>query len=186
VAEVPIHILDMLGLGEWIELGLMLFQKNDRKLLEEEKELAIRYFKKYPWLNRIRINEQRKTGTRKGRIVYVSGSIINSYGPIQNDVFVHELVHVWQYFEKGLVYIPRALWAQKTKEAYNYGGKEALEKAIQSGIGLDYFNYEQQAALVQDHFRGLSFLKYRYSLEEPKIIQPLMEKILIKSGMNTF
>ncbi|MEZ5056218.1 MAG: hypothetical protein R2879_04190 [Saprospiraceae bacterium] len=186
LAEIPIHILDILGLGEWIELGLIAFQKNDRKLLEEENEIALKYFKKFSWVSRIRINEQRRTGTRKGRIVYVSGSIINSYGSIQNDVLVHEMVHVWQYFEKGLVYIPRALWAQKTNEGYNYGGKEALEKAIQSGIGLDFFNYEQQAALVQDHYRGLSFLKYRYSFEEPDIIQPIFEKILKQSGIHPF
>ena len=50
------------------------------------------------------------------------------------------------------VYIVRALWAQKSKEGYDYGGIEGLAQAINEGKGLFDFNFEQQASIIEHYF----------------------------------
>lgn len=70
-----------------------------------------------------------------------------------NSVLLHELVHVWQFQNMGIVYIPRALRAQYSSKGYNYGGLDALQMQIEQGKGLDSFNLEQQADIIADYFR---------------------------------
>ena len=72
---------------------------------------------------------------------------------MNNSLLIHELVHVWQYQKVGIVYIPRALVAQRSAEGYDYGGAEGLEAARQAGRSLLEFNLEQQADIVSDYYR---------------------------------
>lgn len=97
----------------------------------------------------VRIDEHALLGPSWGNFCYVSFFTINSWGPMADTTLVHELVHVWQYTHRGAVYIPRALAAQRSAMGYNYGGLEPLRRAA----GLESFNYEQQADLIEDAFR---------------------------------
>lgn len=177
------QLFDLLGTGEWLECFLLLFKKNGRKILEEEKYLLEKYFGKTDWTNRISINSERKTGTFKGKVKYVSGATINSLGPVSDDVLVHEFVHVWQYFEKGLCYIPLALYAQTTKEGYDYGGKVALESALHHSDPLASFNWEQQASIVQDHYRGTLGLDFKYGGKYNTAMLAALTRVLKQSGL---
>lgn len=97
----------------------------------------------------IRIDERALVGPSWGNFCYVNFHTINSWGPMSPPTLVHEVVHVWQYTHRGAAYIPRALYAQRTPEGYNYGGLGPLERATQ----LEDFNYEQQADIIEDAFR---------------------------------
>lgn len=104
---------------------------------------------------RVRIDERAHLGPRKGNFCYVSCYTINCWGKMPDSILIHELTHVWQYQQVGIVYIPRALAAQFSPEGYNYGGVHALRRAIQTGKKLLDFNYEQQADIIEDYYRLL-------------------------------
>ncbi|MEZ4980965.1 MAG: hypothetical protein R2769_05130 [Saprospiraceae bacterium] len=113
-------------------------------MLEEENEIALKYFKKFSWVSESESTNKGGQEPEKAELFTFREAPINSYGSIQNDVLVHEMVHVWQYFEKGLVYIPRALWAQKTNEGYNYGEKKHLKgHSIRNWFGFSIMNNKQ-------------------------------------------
>jgi hypothetical protein len=99
----------------------------------------------------IRIDENSHTA-RRLRAKYVSFNTINSWGKMSSDVFIHELVHIWQYQRLGSVYIAEALAAQRSQAGYNYGGIEALRNALKEGKTLRDFNFEQQGDIVQDYY----------------------------------
>ena len=86
---------------------------------------------------------------------------INSWGEMHDDVFIHELVHVWQYERFGAMYIAKALLAQR-EEGYNYGGRSRLAKARELGGKLTDFNFEQQADIVMDYYRLITGRSVRW------------------------
>ena len=67
-------------------------------------------------------------------------------------VFVHELTHVWQYEQRGLVYVPQAWHAQsRWGEGYDYGG--IAELARRKGVQrLSSFGVEQQGNIMRDYY----------------------------------
>ena len=103
--------------------------------------------------DRVRIDEFALVGPRQNLYCYVSFFMINSWGSMHNSVLLHELVHVWQFQHIGIVYIPRALNAQRTIQGYNYGGVENLKACWHAGKGLKDFNLEQQADIIMDYYR---------------------------------
>ena len=104
-------------------------------------------------LNRIRVDDKTKVGSRKNNYAYVGFYTINLYGFLHPNLLIHELVHIWQYSQKGSVYIPRALKAQQSIMKYDYGGLPNLEYFMNDKLGLEAFNYEQQAEIVSDFYR---------------------------------
>ena len=70
-----------------------------------------------------------------------------------DSTLIHELTHVWQYEQIGAVYMPRALRAQFSAKAYDYGGAAALRAFSLKDQDLLAFNLEQQADIVEDYFR---------------------------------
>jgi hypothetical protein len=66
---------------------------------------------------------------------------------------MHELTHVYQYETVGTRYLGEAIYMLiKTKrDCYNYGKREGLQKAIDSGKLYSAYNREQQAMIVQDY-----------------------------------
>jgi hypothetical protein len=145
--------LDLLGLGEWYEILNDLIKFNSRPLTAEELQLAQSVFGDTIRYRRVRIDEYALLGPARYRFCYVSFYLINSWGKMHEALLVHELVHVWQYEHVGMVYISRALAAQRSKEGYNYGGVAALLRAKEAGGALLDFNYEQQAEIISDYFR---------------------------------
>ncbi|MGB3799373.1 MAG: hypothetical protein WA952_06120 [Lewinella sp.] len=120
-----------------------------RPLNPEEVDLLYPVFGESIPYHRIRLHERAHIGPRRHGIAYVSFFTINSWGKLSPPVLVHEVMHVWQYVHRGALYIPRALAAQRTFSGYNYGGLPGLRRAT----GLDSFNYEQMAAVIEDGYR---------------------------------
>ena len=118
-----------------------------------EKELAESVFGNSIHYYRVRIDEYAYAGPKQAHFCYVSFHTVNSWGPMNNSILIHELVHVWQYEKMGAIYIPRALRAQHTQAGYNYGGVEALKAAIRTDKDLNSFNLEQQADIIADYYR---------------------------------
>lgn len=180
--EAVFYLLDCAGIGEVYESLADLLKFNTRPLYGWERKLARELFGDSLYLDRVRIDESAFAGPRQGRFCYVSCCTVNSWGPMQNSLLIHELVHVWQYQHLGLVYIPRALSAQHFGAGYDYGGVAKLRDYRQKGRRLLDFNYEQQADIVADYYRikngyrprwgggGLADLPvYEYFVEQLKV-----------------
>lgn len=149
--EGSLLLADLLGvpvlyetLADWVKF-------RTRGLNEEELRLARIVFGNALDYRRIRVDERAHIGCRQQHIAYVSFYMINSWGPLSPTVFIHELVHVWQYQQVGAVYLSRALLAQASPMGYNYGGVGMLKDHLREGLAG--FNYEQQADIIADYYR---------------------------------
>jgi hypothetical protein len=127
-------------------------KSNTRRLTSREIALAYSIFGESIDYKRVRIDDKARIACRQHDLAYVGFEVINSWGALSDPHFIHEMVHVWQYQHFGSCYIPRALWAQRTKAGYNYGGIEGLEAALAAGKRLLDFNWEQQGDIVADYF----------------------------------
>ncbi|MBR9923062.1 MAG: hypothetical protein GYB31_19720 [Bacteroidetes bacterium] len=151
--ELIILSLEIGGLGEWYELGNRLIKWNTRKLTAGEEAMGKAvYGQSIPW-KYIRVDGKARYGPRRLKIAYVSFFTINYWEKLRADVFIHELMHVWQYHHLGAIYIIRALHAQRTEAGYDYGGEKVLLNALKARKGLFHFNYEQQADIIADRWR---------------------------------
>lgn len=151
--ELLLLIIDCLGISELYEACCEFSKFNTRPLEDWEKELAQTIFGNTIAYNRVRLDDSAWLGPPQYHVCYVSFYTVNSWGPMNNSIFVHELVHVWQYQNLGITYIPRALRAGKSIQGYNYGGLERLREVMDRGGQLLDFNYEQQADIISDYYR---------------------------------
>ncbi|HKK76255.1 MAG TPA: hypothetical protein VJ953_14345 [Saprospiraceae bacterium] len=151
--ETLLYLLDLIGFAEIYEALANIIKFNTRPLYGWEIELGKRIYGESIRWQRVRLDEAAWIGPRQFSLCYVSGFTINSWGPMNNALLIHELMHVWQYQQMGLVYIVHALRAYHSEENYNYGGLEKLRevKATQKGIWV--FNLEQQADIMSDYYR---------------------------------
>jgi len=152
-----VYIFELLGLPGFYETISELIKFNTRVLSQKEITLAKSIFGDNLNYELIRWDKKAFFGAKTNKIAYVSFHTINSWGNLRKDIFIHELVHIWQYEQLGAVYIPRALAAQNTKEGYNYGGLDRLKKYEYKGLSA--FNLEQQADIIADYFRIKNNLK---------------------------
>ena len=152
-SELGVSFLEIFGVVEIYETINDFVKFNTRPLTNWEINLAKDIFGNSINYKRVRIDEYAFVGPRQHRFCYVSFNLINSWGPMQNSIFIHEMVHVWQYENLGAIYIPKALSAQYTTEGYNYGGVETLKQYMQEGKDFLDFNYEQQGDIVADYYR---------------------------------
>lgn len=132
------------GLSEWIKWST-------RPLTKEELELSKSYFGDSINYKIVRVHPMARFTANKYTLAYVSFNTINHYHNITRDVFIHEMVHVWQHQNLGGVYAVKALHAQYKGNAYEYGGFEGLYQAMLQGRSLLSFNFEQQAEIIQDY-----------------------------------
>lgn len=189
ILETGILFLDLLGAMDLYETVAEWVKWRTRPLTDAEIQTGRDVFGDSLDWRRVRIDDRAWLGPRQWRLCYVSGYTINSWGPMSNPLLVHELMHVWQYHHRGLVYIPRALRAYHSKEGYNYGGVEQLRQLYRADCGIDALNYEQQGDLVADYYRltrglppqwgfaGMDALPiYRYFLQDIRRVQPNREK----------
>ena len=151
--EMLLLLLDCLAIGELYETLIDFAKFNSRPLYAWEKKLARPIFGRSINYQRIRIDEYSVAGPRQFQFCYVSFYCINSWGRMDNSLLIHELVHVRQYQKLGIVYIPRALAAQRSPEGYDYGGAQGLEAALLAGRSFQDFNLEQQADIISDYYR---------------------------------
>lgn len=153
MSEVAVSFLEVFGIGEIYETICDFTKPNSRPLYDWEIKLAEEIFGDSINYQRVRIDESAHIGPRQQHFCYVSFYIINSWGKMSNSTLIHELVHVWQYENMGAVYIPRALYAQTTKEGYNYGGLNVLKLFLMKKKTLYDFNLEQQGDIFSDYFK---------------------------------
>ena len=151
--ELFLLFLDVVGISEIIEIVMDFAKFNSRPLNSWERDLAYEVFGDSINYDRVRLDEFALIGPKQKLYCYVSFYMINSWGSMHNSVLLHELVHVWQFQHLGIVYIPRALSAQRSAEGYDYGGVSLLRIAMEKGIGLVDFNLEQQADIIMDYYR---------------------------------
>lgn len=133
-------------LADWCKWNTRPLTRAERLLLWDVYGDSLDY-------NRIRIDEHAYLGPPQLHICYVSFHTINSWGPMRPDTLIHEAMHIWQFERYGAAYIPRALAAQRSPLAYDYGGYTALLRASHLDLGLDAFNFEQQADILADYWR---------------------------------
>lgn len=186
LAEVVIAFLELLGIGEIYETICDFLKPSTRPLFAWEIAMAKSIFGNSINYQRVRIDESAYLGPKQNHFCYVSFYIINSWGQMQNSTLIHELVHVWQYENMGAVYIPRALWAQTTREGYNYGGKDNLKLSIMKNKTLYDFNLEQQGDIISDYFQlknGYSTRWGNANISHAKLYEKIIyEKLLGMKG----
>lgn len=146
------YILDVVYIPELYKTVYFLLKPSIRFLSKEELNLAESVFKDCVDLDKVLIDNFSGRVSKKWGIAYVSFDLIHTWKSLRRDVFIHELMHVYQYYHFGSVYIFRALLAQRSKEGYDYGGLAGLYTAIDEGKTLFDFNFEQQASIIEHYF----------------------------------
>ena len=144
------YILDIFWVGEIYETAAEWLKYSTRSLNAKERYIVKTLFGNAIDVERIRIDQLAITA-RLSKATYVGIYTINSFGEMSEDLFVHELIHIWQYTRLGSVYIPRALRAQRSTEGYNYGGIDQLRLGDAEWMS---YNYEQQGDILADYWRA--------------------------------
>jgi len=144
------YFLDIIAFGEFYDISSGIIKFKTRVLSKEEIHLAKSIYGDSIDYARVRIDEAPKLIPGRGVAAYVGINTINFVKQKTDALFIHELIHIWQYQNLGSVYIPRALRAQRTKEGYDYNGNRGL--ACAEGRSILTFNYEQQGDIARDYF----------------------------------
>lgn len=144
------YFLDLVAFGELYDICSGFIKLKTRVLSKEEIELAKTVYGDSIDYARVRIDEAPKLVPARGVAAYVGVNTINFVKEKTDTLYIHELIHIWQYQNLGSIYIPRALRAQRTNEGYNYNGNEGL--AFAEGQSILTFNYEQQGDIARDYF----------------------------------
>ncbi len=94
---------------------------------------------------RIKENEQLATKVSDGCPFTVGNTIFIPPGrmPLKADLLAHEMMHVWQFQTGGSEYLPKALWAQKLGDGYDFA------KGIGEGKTWGELNPEQQGEFIE-------------------------------------
>ena len=163
-----IDSLEVVGLGEAWEIAFEILKPWQRGMTSEEIAVARSVFGDSIPYDQVRLDEH-SLMAGIGR-THVTGTIINSTKDLNDDEMIHELTHVWQYVNDGLVYIPEAIAAQ-SGEGYDYGGVADLRTKMAAGQGISAYNREQQGEIVRDYFNLR--LKARQQYEAVGQIAPL-------------
>ena len=129
-----IYLIECLCVPELYESFSSLVKFNTRPLTEEEIALGLSVFGETMDYELIRLDEKTFIVSKPKRICYVSFHTINNWGNLSPSLFIHELMHVWQYERMGMMYIPRALSAQNTEIGYNYGGRRSFKRTTRYWI----------------------------------------------------
>lgn len=153
MSDLWFYIMDVLGIPEVYQLIIRLIKWNTRALNDAEINTARQVFGTNLNYEVIRIDETARFGTKKIAAAYVSFNTINYNKKINKEIFVHELVHIWQYQHFGSIYIAKAIKAQFSKAGYDYGGVSHLYHHMLKGGKLIDFNFEQQADIIEDYYK---------------------------------
>ena len=156
----PFMFAECLLIFDIYEILSNVLKRNIRPLTDAEILRGSEIFGKSIDFQLVMIDDKAHYVVRDKVIAYVSFNTINSHGALPPDIFIHELVHVWQYQNFGAGYIMQALWAQRTKEFYNYAYTEGWSDLK----SIHEFNAEQQGDLVQDYYRLKTGLRAQWQI----------------------
>lgn len=151
-AELFVLLLECLGIGEIYETLADLLKYKARPLTKNEIKLAKSIYGQSIDYTKVTIDETAWLGPKQYRFCYVSFNTINCWGKLSDYIFIHEMMHIWQYQQLGAKYMIRALIAQHSKMGYDYGGITDILGKIKNGKSLFDYNFEQQADVVTDYF----------------------------------
>lgn len=152
-------ILDMVMVGEILDLVFQVLKPNSRSLSDTELTEAKKVYGDGLRYWQIRIDEysliaklgalfagSKNMGVTTFHTINFTRKIVAAPGNGDMDWLIHELAHVCQMQHVGIQYLVEALVAQYTG-GYNYGGTEALK-----GKTIHDFNREQQADIAADYY----------------------------------
>ena len=97
ILELGFYILDIVLIPDLYEIFNLLVDGRIRLLLAKEVRLATEYFGKSIELSVVKINTNMSIAVRKKALAYVSMNTINYSATISRAIFLHELVHIYQY-----------------------------------------------------------------------------------------
>lgn len=157
------YCFDLLLFPDILELIFTWVQPKIRLLNRDEKLYITKYFKNQVWVQNIRMNSRIPKWIENLAVAFVTFNTIHFSEKLTVPIFIHEVVHIWQYQKFGSVYIYRALKAQNSNEGYNYGGLENLYSKMLDNYIFTDFNFEQQGEIFEDYCR----LKESESYENP-------------------
>lgn len=143
-------------------------KQKSRILSDAEKVIARSVFGKSISYSLISLNPDSQAVKKNKTTAFVSFYTINFFNELPPYLFIHELVHIWQYQKYGSIYISEAIWAQRWGGGYNYGGIEPLKK-YSEGKGLASFNYEQQADIIEDYYRWKNGMPLQWVVNVPGV-----------------
>ena len=152
------YVAEVLLISYFVHIVAVVFKPNQRFLKPEEVALSKEIFGGKIQYEYVTIHPHMSRFMRRYAMAYVSGNTINFQDRINKRIFIHEMVHIWQYQRLGLVYAWRALKAQQEPVTYDYGGLESLYASFTTGKNFYAFNFEQQAQIIEDYFS----LMYNY------------------------
>ena len=144
------YFQDLLLIPDLAEVIMILLHGDVTLLSNEEIDLGRRYFDDTIHWGFVKKNIRMPRIVHKKALAYVSMNIIHYRAYIHQAVFIHELVHVWQYHNFGSVYLFRSLMAQRQNPSYDYGGFDRLYQGMIKGEKLEDFNFEQQGQIFED------------------------------------
>jgi hypothetical protein len=147
------YIMDIVAMPEVYEIIFSILKRKTRPLTIQEKALAKSIFGDSIQYDLVKVDTGARFGTKKIALAYVSFNTINYLRNIDKAIFIHELMHIWQFQQFGSIYIARAIKAQRSKEGYDYGGVANLYQVMLKGGSLLDFNFEQQADIIEDYYR---------------------------------
>ncbi len=152
IIDLLFYFGDLFFIAEVFILSNLLLKRGIRKMNDAEKLIARNVFNNTILYDNVFIDDNASFLVKKHKFAYVSFNLINSWGSIRDDIFIHELMHVYQFQKFGFVYVYRALKAQFSREGYDYGGPKGLLKAKEQGKTLFEFNFEQQASIIEHYY----------------------------------
>lgn len=144
--------IDVLAGPEIIMILFVWFKQSTRLLNSKERLILKQTLDESIDSTLIVINEKANILTSNGKFAFVSFFLIHSNKEMHDKTFAHELIHIWQYTRFGSAYIVRALFAQKSKDGYDYQGAKHLMNTYSFDKGIMEYNFEQQGEILADYY----------------------------------
>ncbi|HMP31055.1 MAG TPA: hypothetical protein PKD85_15720 [Saprospiraceae bacterium] len=173
------YVLDIVYIPEIYTLGEVLWRNNIRSANELENYLMAEYFNGIIDGRFVLFNDKAAKIVRKYAHALVTFHMIHFETELSEAIIVHELVHVHQYQKFGSVYLYRALQAQMSPYTYDYGGVERLVRGIEKGKKLYEYNFEQQAAIIEDYYRENNQFTLFYSPTKSQILEKYYKDLFV-------
>ena len=151
----PVELL--MGFGHLFGMSHLMqfyFGFHARSLTQDEVDFAKSIYGNRINYSILKINTRSKF-SKHFHTVFVTGHVINYHSiHISQALMVHELMHVYQYEQVGIVYIPRCLFAQASIQGYDFGKLEDHQDILIGSRAIKKLNYEQQAEFVETMYRS--------------------------------